>query len=130
MKKSDSQTPLTNHQRQFNYTALSPLDGQTAHIQFKGLFQGQEVLWDTRLITLQEIYRQEMSTGKHQEMDSISLLQFIEINEKSAAEFALTVGIDVPIIDAPTVLKTIIMIHNYKRLRRGRHEYGPSRKFS
>ena len=130
MKKSDSQSPLTNHQRQFNYTALSPLGGQTAHIQFKGLFQGQEVLWDTRLITLQEIYRQEMSTGKYQEVDSISLLQFIEINEKSAAEFALTVGIDVPAIDAPTVLKTIIIIHNYKRLRRGRHEYGPSRKFS
>ena len=130
MKKSDSQSPLTNHQRQFNYTALSPLGGQTAHIQFKGLFQGQEVLWDTRLITLQEIYRQEMSTGKYQEVDSISLLQFIEINEKSAAEFALTVGIDVPEIDAPTVLKTIIMIHNYKRLRCGRHEYGPSRKFS
>lgn len=130
MKKSDSQSPLTNHQRQFNYTALSPLGGQTAHIQFKGLFQGQEVLWDTRLITLQEIHRQDMSTGKYQEVDSISLLQFIEINEKSAAEFALTVGIDVPAIDAPTVLKTIIMIHNYKRLRRGRHEYGPSRKFS
>ncbi len=130
MKKSDSQSPLTNHQRKFNYTALSPLGGQTAHIQFKGLFQGQEVLWDTRLITLQEIYRQEMSTGKYQEVDSISLLQFIEINEKSAAEFALTVGIDVPEIDAPTVLKTIIMIHNYKRLRCGRHEYGPSRKFS
>jgi len=130
MSNTDTPSPLTNHQRQFNFTAVSPLGGQTAHIRFKGPFQGEKVLWDTHLITLQEIYRQGIVAGKYLEKDTISLSQFIEINEKDAAEVTLTVGIDVPVIDTPTVLKTIIMIHNYKRLRHGRHEYGPARQFS
>jgi hypothetical protein len=130
MPNSDTPMPLTNYQRKFNYKVLSPLGGQTAHIQFKGSFQGEEVLWDTHLITLQEIYRQGIATEKFLENDTISLSQFIEINEKDTAEVALTIGIDVPVIDTPTVLKTIIMIHNYKRLRHGRLEYGPSRQFS
>ena len=130
MPTSDTPTPLTNYQRQFNFNALSPLGGQTAHIQFKGPFQGEEVLWDAHLITLQEIYRQGIATGKYLEKDTISLSQFIEINEKDTAEVALTIGVNVPVIDTPTVLKTIIMIHNYKRLQHGRLEYGPSRQFS
>lgn len=129
MSDTDTQSQLTSNQRQINYTALSPLGGQTAHIQFKGPFQGREVLWDTQLITLREIYRQGLAVGKYLEKDTISLPQFIEIHEKDAAELALTVGIDVSTIDIPTVLKTIIMIHNYKRLRHGRHEYGPSHLF-
>ena len=129
MTNTDTQSALTNNQCQ-NYIALSPLGGQTAHIQFRGPFQGQEVLWDAHLITLQEIYRQGIAAGRYQEKNTISLSQFIEINEKDAAECLLTVGLDVPTIDAPTVLKTIIMIHNYKRLRQGRHEYAPSRQFS
>ena len=130
MSKADSQAPLTAKQSKFNYTALSPLGGQTAHIQFKGPFQGQQVLWDTHLITLQEIYQQGIKAGTFSTDSVISLSQFIEINEKDAGEFTLRVGIDAPAIDVPTVLKTIIMIHNYKRLRHGRQEYGPMRKFS
>ena len=129
MTKTDPQSTLNNNQRQ-EYIALSPLGGQTAHIQFRGPFQGREILWDTHIITLQEIFRQGITAGHYQGKSSISLSQFIEINEKETAEWLLTVGIDVPAIDVPTVLKTIIMIHNYKRLRPGRHEYGPSRQFS
>ena len=130
MSNTDTPSPLTNYQRKFNFEALSPLGGQTAHIRFKGPFQGEEVLWDAHLITLQEIYRQGIASGKYLDKDTISLSQFIEINEKDATEVALRVGIDVPVIDTPTVLKTIIMIHNYKRLRHGRHEYGPTGQFS
>ena len=129
MSNTDAESPLTNYQRQFNYTALSPLGGQTAHVQFKGSFQGQQVLWDTHLITLQEVYRQGIAAGKYSDKNAISLPQFIDINEKDPAELTLTVGIDVPTIDAPAVLKTIIMINNYKLLRHGRHEYGPPRQF-
>ena len=129
MPDTDTQAPLTSYQRQFDYALLSPLGGQTAHIQFKGPFQGQEVLWDTQLITLREIYNQGIAEEIYSEKDTVSLLQFIEINKKGAAELTLTVSIDVPTIDTPTVLKTIIMIHNYKRLRYGRHEYGPAHQF-
>jgi hypothetical protein len=129
MSDPDTQTPLTSYQRQFDYKVLSPLGGQTAHIQFKGPFQDQEVMWDTHIITLREIYRQSVAEGKYPENEPVSLLQYIEINEKDDAEFTLTVGIDVPTIDTPTVLKTIIMIHNYKQLRHGRHEYGSAHQF-
>jgi hypothetical protein len=129
MSNTDAESPLINYQRQFNYTALSPLGGQTAHVQFKGSFQGQQVLWDTHIITLQEVYRQGIAAGKYSDKNVISLSQFIDINEKDTAELTLTVGVDVPTIDAPAVLKTIIMINNYKRLRHGRHEYGPPRQF-
>ena len=129
MSDPDTQPPLTSNQRQFGYKVLSPLGGQTAHIQFKGPFQDQEVMWDTHIITLREIYRQGIAEGKYPESEPVSLLQYIEINEKDDAELNLTVGIDVPTIDTPAVLKTIIMIHNYKRLRHGRHEYGPAHQF-
>ena len=129
MSDADKQPPLKSYQGQFDYTVLSALGGQTAHIQFKGPFQNQEVLWDAHIITLHEIYRQGIAEGKYSKKDTVSLLQFIEINEKDASKLELTVGIDVPNIDTPTVLKTIIMIHNYKRLRLGRHEYGPVHQF-
>ena len=129
MSGTDTPPPLASNQRQFDYKILSPLGGQTAHIQFKGPFQDQEIKWDTHLITLRELYRQGIAEGRYSEKDTVSLLQYIEINEKDASEFSLTVGIDVPTIDTPTVLKTIIMIHNYKRLRLGRHEYGPAHQF-
>jgi hypothetical protein len=129
MVDSSPQPPLTEVQRQFDYTALSPLGGQTAHIRFVGQFHEQQVTWDTQLITLQEIYRQGIATGTFAADEPISLQQFIEIEETGPTEMRLKIGIDVPAIDAPTVFKSMIMIHNYKRLRIGRHEYGPPRQF-
>jgi hypothetical protein len=126
---NDNQIPLTGIQRNTDYTLLSPLGGQTAHIRFQGPFLGKEVTWDTHLITLQKIYQQGISAGTFAANEKTPVSQFIDINKIAPAEYALTIGIDVPVIDAPTVLKTIIMIHNYKRLRPGRHEYGPSRQF-
>jgi len=109
--------------------ALSPLGGQTAHIRFLGQFLAKQVTWDTQLFTLQEIYRQGIASGSFAADEPISLLQFIEIEETGPSEMSLKIGIDVPAIDAPTVFKSMIMIHNYKRLRIGRHEYGPPRQF-
>ena len=64
MSDTDTQSQLTSNQRQINYTALSQLGGQSAHIQFYGTFKDREVLWDTQLITLREIYRQGLAVGK------------------------------------------------------------------
>ena len=129
MADSSPQPPLTEIQRQFDYTALSPLGGQTAHIRFTGHFQGRQVIWDTRLVTLQEIYQQGKTAGTFSVDKPVLLPQFIEIEETRPTEMRLKIGVDVPTIDAPTVFKSMIMIHNYKRLRIGRHEYGPSRQF-
>lgn len=129
MTNSSSHPPLSQAQTQFEYTALTPLGSQTAHIHFAGRFHGHDVTWDAHLITLKECYRQAIRAGSVTENEPVTLFQFIEIEEKGTTEMALWIGIDVPVIDAPTVFKSMIMIHNYKRLRIGRHEYGPSRQF-
>ncbi len=129
MTGSSAQPPRTEAQTKLEYTALSPLGGQTAHIRFKGQFHGQQVTWDTHLITLSEYYQQAIQTGSLHKNEPVTLLQFIDIEEKQPTEMLLKIGIDVPVIDIPTVFKSMIMIHNYRRLRLGRHEYGPSRQF-
>ena len=129
MTQSPLQPPLTKAQTGFDYTALSPLGGQTAHIRFSGQFQGKEVIWDTHIITLQEYYRQAIDAGRLAKNVPVELFQYIEIAPKGPTEMTLNLAIDVPVIDAPTVFKSMIMIHNYKRLRQGRHEYGPAQQF-
>ena len=37
---------------------------------------------------------------------------------------ALTVGLNLAVIDEPAIRKTLIMVRNYKRLGFGRHEWG------
>ena len=60
----------------------------------------------------------------------MTLRQYIDIPpDGDPAAWPLEVALAVPAIDAPTVFKTIIMIHNYKRLAPGRHEYGPGHRF-
>lgn len=49
--------------------------------------------------------------------------QFIEVGEAGRTGRLLTVGLKVPKLDAAALLKTTVMIRNYKRLRRGRHEF-------
>ncbi len=129
MTGSAAQPPRGETQTSLEYTALSPLGGQTAHIRFKGQFHDQQVTWDTHLITLSECYQQAIQSGRIHKNVPVNLLQFIDIEEKQPTEMLLKIGIDVPVIDIPTVFKSIIMIHNYKRLRLGRHEYGPPRQF-
>lgn len=129
MTKSSPQPPSTLAHSQFDYIAISPLGGQSAHVRFAGQFHGRQVTWDTHLVTLQEVYRQGIANGSITVDEPISLFQFIEIVETESNAMKLKIGIDVPTIDAPTVFKCMIMIHNYKRLRIGRHEYGPSRQF-
>ena len=129
MTDSAPQPPLTRAQTGCEYTALSPLGGQTAHIHFSGRFHGQKVIWDTHIITLQECYRQAIRADNLAKDETVTLFQYIEIEHKGPTEMILNIGIDVPLIDAPTVFKSMIMIHNYKRLRIGRHEYGPPRQF-
>jgi hypothetical protein len=36
----------------------------------------------------------------------------------------IEIGLNLPKIDETTILKTIIMVRQYKRLSHGRHDYG------
>jgi hypothetical protein len=75
-------------------------------IRFSGPFEGRDVVWAARV---------EATRGR----------QFIAIGEPDGAVFPLHVGLNVGIVDAPVLARTVIMIRRYKRLRRGRHEFGP-----
>jgi hypothetical protein len=104
------------------YSLLEPLTGDEAHFTFQGPFEGQTVTWDARLMTLARVAPRGAAVPADRPRP------FIEIGAASPAGRAVTVALDLPRIDEPAILSTIIMIRQYKRLRRGRHEFGASRQ--
>ncbi len=94
-----------------DFVCLTPLGGRSAQLRFVGRFENRDVVWDAELIALLH------------EPDNTP--QFLDIALPTAQGIPIKIGLAVPRIDRPTVLKTIIMVRNYKRLRSGRHEFGP-----
>lgn len=94
-----------------DYLCGDVLGGRSARLRFIGRFEGEEVVWDAELVAL-------AATEK-------APVQYLDIGEAGPRGRALHIGLAVPSIDRGTLLKTIIMVRNYKRLRRGRHEFGP-----
>lgn len=86
----------------------------TLRLRFQGPFEGRTVTWDASFCTLSACDRQPAPRQN-----------FIEIGAETRQGFALTVGLNVQCIDAPTVRKTMMMIRQYKRLARGYHAFGP-----
>lgn len=92
-----------------DYLCESPFGGTTLRVRFMGHFEGQEVVWDAELNALA----------------ATKARQFIDIGTPGARGIPITIGLRVVCIDRPTLLKTLIMVRSYKRLRTGRHEFGP-----
>jgi len=111
-------------QQQRRYLALSPLDRPEVQIQFPGQFQKHNVVWDAKLLTLQSIYQQQLTQGQVKPGMPVTLRQYIHIHPAAGDRIPITIALNVTLFDEPTILKTMIMIHNYKRLRPGCHEYG------
>lgn len=86
-------------------------DGTQAHIRFRGPFEGREVTWDARLHAL----RAPRPAARR---------PFFEISSPRRNGIPIRIGLDVGRLDAPTLHKAVIMVRQYKRLRRGRHEFG------
>lgn len=93
-----------------DYECDSRLNGTHARLRFIGRFAGQAVVWDAEVEAL----------GKTRQAE-----QFIEISAPSEQGLKIHIGLGVACIDRPTLLKTIIMVRNYKRLSVGRHAFGP-----
>jgi len=126
MPEFPDDSPLTDPRHDLSYEALTPLGGSMARVRFSGRFQGRPVTWEAELMTLEEAWRQGLAGSAE---PPASLRQFIDIRRQTDDRFRLRIGLAVATIDAPTVFKAMIMIHNYKRLRPGRHEYGPTHEF-
>jgi len=106
------------------YNLIAPPDTVAAHFTFSGRFQNQEIVWDTTLFTLTHYH-----ADQPQSAESVVRTAFLEIGGESAHGRAIRVALDIPRIDEPAILRTIIMIRNYKRLHPGRHEFGEPRTF-
>lgn len=98
---------------QADYALLSPLPGTLAHARFIGPFAGRDVLWDMQLMTLAryaQMYGRPTAEG---------LRGLMHIAPGSEHAYRLEVALNVPLIDEPSLRKTIVMMRNYKQLRLG-----------
>jgi hypothetical protein len=112
---------LLLQQRQADFICTTDLPASTAAVAFIGHFQGQTVLWQMTLATLQH-YRQTQSAAAAN--PNCFSKPFIDILPGQQGGFPLHVGLELEVIDEAVIKKTIIMLRNYKRLAIGRMEFG------
>jgi len=112
----------TPEHRDDAYELVERPDGASARIRFPGPFEDRRVTWDATVTTLSAWARRHPA--------SRALRPFIDVGPDGPRGVALTVGLNVPAIDTPVLRKTVIMIRNTRRLRRGRHEFGEAVEFA
>lgn len=85
------------------------------HCLFRGRFQGQDVVWDCHLHPL--LHPDYLDSGTPQR-------QFIDIaQQKNYISQRIDIGLNVININKAVVLKSIIMVRQYKNLAYGRHQW-------
>ncbi len=102
--------PLDIEQHGIRYTLLEPLRPDRARFSFSGPFENREIRWDATLVAL--------ASGR----------SYMDIGAETAGGRGVQVGLAIPAIDAAVVLRTIVMLRQYKRLRVGRHEFGDAER--
>ena len=102
------------------YECLRLVGNGMAHFRFIGNFEGENTIWDAHLYTL--AYYVEKVAELSQ--PDASHRQFIDVGEMSEMGRKLEIGLNLPKIDEAAILKTMIMVRQYKKLHCGRHEYG------
>lgn len=103
-----------------SYTLIKKYSEQYCHLSFKGMFQDNEVTWDTHFFTLDGYGRY----GLEQDIKNTELKQFIDIQPLKGNTFKLIIALNINTISHPNIQKMMIMIKQYKNLSIGRHEYG------
>ena len=116
--------PLARELHGIRYNLIAPPDSGQARFTFSGRFQNQEIVWDATLLTLAHYHAEQPQSAQ-----PIVRTAFLEIGGVTAHGRAIRVALDIPHIDEPAMLRTIIMIRHYKRLHPGRHEFGVARTF-
>jgi len=103
------------------FLLLSAPGGQSAHVRFTGCFEDREVVWDCRFVTL--VFQAEQRSEPIEAGLTETQPCFIDIGQPGNRGVPLCVCLNLPCIDIPSIRKMIIMIRNYRCLRRGRHEF-------
>ena len=104
--------------------AVSGINTGKAKFQFNGHYHGKPVTWQCTLQTLDQFYQELVINNKVDSNSPITLQRFIDITDSDSPTPSINIGLDVDIIDEPTIRKSILMVHNYKKLHEGMHEYG------
>lgn len=114
-----------------DYELCAPAEPDRAEVRFEGRFQGRSVTWHAVVLTLERCHREHRQEQPPRGSVPARLRQFIDIDAAHSQTLQphVTVGLDVARIDRPTLRKCIIMLRQYKGLRVGRHEFGPTRTF-
>jgi len=107
-----------------DYLALSPLGENHARVQFTGQFEQQPVVWEATIIGLSVPAQAPMGSTKQSRAND-KATQYIEITHVSRGSpiRQVEIGLLVAVIDEATVLKTMIMLRQYKNLRNGRYSF-------
>jgi hypothetical protein len=111
---------LAKHQQKFEL--VTPLGETCCQFRFSGPFLGELIVWDATLQTL------SYYLSNHAPLQR-SARQFIEVGDVGEHGRRIRIGLNLSRIDEPVVLKTLIMIRQYKRLAMGRHEFGETLHF-
>jgi len=98
-----------------SYLVYSELPAAKAYVQFTGEFESRVVVWNACIRTVKEY-------AKHHEVaDDPKQVIDIWIEEGS---YLIDIALNLEQINRAVIERTIIMVRKYKRLRKGRHEYG------
>ena len=93
-----------------------PFGGEKLRLRFSGPFEGREVRWSATLFT--------PTAWASAWGEALPQQNIIEIGDEGDDGITLNICLKVANIDQPTVRKAMMMVRQYKRLQRGRHEYG------
>jgi len=97
------------------YIAKSAVGELEVAVAFTGQFESRPVIWCATICCLAEGIEEQRK-------------QFIDIRVKDPSRPKVTIGLPLKTINEPDILKSIMMIRQYRNLRRGRHEFSGSRK--
>ena len=106
--------PKDIEQHGTRYQLLEPLTGISAHLRFEGTFEDRSIVWDARVLALGPL------------PENGARRAYLDIGPDGPDTTPIEVGLDVTRLDEAVILRTIIMVRQYKRLRRGRMAFGAS----
>jgi hypothetical protein len=99
------------------YIAHNPVGGSRVRVDFAGRFVGHPVIWRATIVALGR-----EATKQYIDVQTIGGLR------QSEDLLPVEIGLPLNTIDEPDVLKTIIMMRQYKKLGPGKHEFIGSAK--
>lgn len=103
-----------------DFQLLSPFQKGYLQARFIGSFEGEKIVWDAHLYTL-TYYLREI---KKQTAEPLQGRAFIDVGDLNEFGRRIEIGLHLPYIDEPCLIKTMVMVRQYKRLKYGRHEFG------